>query len=268
MSTYRYTLLDPTGNITALVTEPAAAEDEAQLTRELLKQSEQVAYLGGPVREGAEASIRMMGGEFCGNAAMAAASWLARNRLKPGEETVVRLDVSGTEKTTDCRIRALEDGFEGTVLMPRILETGETAVEGHRLTAVRMEGILHLVLRGEELSREDAEALLARAAGEMPGEEAVGLLQWDGRSLKPLVYVRGSGSMVWERGCGSGSAAVGALEALWTGEGVTVTDVEQPGGTIRVTAEVRDGRAAAVRITGRVRLGAENEVQVKNRTDP
>ena len=48
MKSYRYVLLDPTGNLTALVLDPADPEDERQLTSELLKQSEQVAYLEPP----------------------------------------------------------------------------------------------------------------------------------------------------------------------------------------------------------------------------
>ena len=46
MSNYRYVKLDPTGNITCLVLDPASPEEEKAITRELLKQCEQVAYLG------------------------------------------------------------------------------------------------------------------------------------------------------------------------------------------------------------------------------
>ena len=38
MKTYRYVLLDPTGNLTCLVLDPADSGDEAALVRELLKQ--------------------------------------------------------------------------------------------------------------------------------------------------------------------------------------------------------------------------------------
>ena len=82
MKSYRYVLLDPTGNITALVLDQADPYDERRITRELLKRSEQVAYLEAPKNPGAVAAIRLMGGEFCGNAAMASAAWLIREKAE------------------------------------------------------------------------------------------------------------------------------------------------------------------------------------------
>ena len=80
--------------------------------------------------------------------------------------------------------------------------------------------------------------------------------------MRPLVYVRGSGSMVWENGCGSGSAAVGAAEALRTGNGLQITQVKQPGGVIGVSAEAEDGRILSVQITGQVRLNTETVIEI------
>ena len=62
MSPCRYVILDPTGNLTALVLDPVAPKAEASLTEALLKFSEQVAYLEPPILPGAEAAIRLMGG--------------------------------------------------------------------------------------------------------------------------------------------------------------------------------------------------------------
>ena len=106
-----------------------------------------------------------------------------------------------------------------------------------------------------------AEALLRRLAGTRP-EEAVGLLLWDEESLtmRPLVLVKGSGTLVWETGCGSGSAAVGAYRAFRAGSGVTRTDVHQSGGVITISAAVRDGLPENLTITGRVHLGPEKTI--------
>ena len=60
MKTYRYVKLDPTGNITCLVLDPADHGDEKTLTRKLLKECEQVAYLEKPSLPGAVAAIRLM----------------------------------------------------------------------------------------------------------------------------------------------------------------------------------------------------------------
>ena len=76
----------------------------------------------------------------------------------------------------------------------------------------------------------------------------------------PLVYVRGSGTLVWETGCGSGSAVVGAREAMRREDGVHELEVWQPGGMIRVTAQVKKGWAEQVSITGRVKIGPEQKL--------
>ncbi len=263
MKSYRYVLLDPTGNTTALVLDPVDREDEKELTRELLKQSEQVAYLEAPKSPGAVAAIRLMGGEFCGNAAMASAVWLVRGEAEQGRPKTFLLEVSGAEDPVCCTVLKTTDGFEGTVEMPGVPEIGTETVCGIPFTVVRMEGITHLVCDDRTFEKEEAESLLRQAADLLP-DEAVGLIQWDraGQYMLPLVFVRGSGSLVWEHGCGSGSAAVGAAEALRNGAGETETGVKQPGGTIRVTAAAENGKILSVKISGRVKLGEETIIEI------
>ena len=263
MRRYSYVILDPTGNLTGLVLDPVDPEDRAAVTGELLKQCEQVAYLVPPGRPESAAGIRLMGGEFCGNAAMAAAAWLIRDEAEQEEEKKLLLEVSGAEDPVLCTVRKTGDGFEGTVEMPGIPEIGTESFCGISFTAVRMEGITHLVCDDRTFEKDEAEGLLRRIAELVPAE-AVGLIQWDraNRYMQPLVYVRGSGSMVWEHGCGSGSAAVGAAEALRNGEKETTVPVGQPGGTIRVRAGTENGRITEVAITGSIRIGSQSTIMV------
>ena len=257
MKPARYVLLDPSGNLTALVTEWGGREDEEEITRRLMRLSEQVAYLEPASLPGAVARIRLMGGEFCGNAAMAAAGWLVRDRIRPGVEMTVPLEVSGAEDIVFCRIRGTEDGAEGTVEMPPVLEIFRTDKYGLPLTAVRMEGIVHFIREGGgPLDPGKAEALLREIAADVP-DDAVGLLDRNPETggMKPLVYVRESGTAVWETACGSGSAAVGAALAARSGTGKVTTEVKQPGGIIRAEAEAENGTVRRVTITGTIRFG-------------
>ena len=138
MKNYRYVLLDPTGNLTALVLDPVDPEDEGQVTGELLKRSEQVAYLEAPENACAVAAIRLMGGEFCGNAAMAAAAWLVRNEAEQGRPKTFLLEVSGTAEPVRCTVLKTSDGFEGTVEMPGVPEIGTETISGRSRTGCRM----------------------------------------------------------------------------------------------------------------------------------
>ena len=263
MSVYRYVKLDPTGNTTCLVLDQVNPEEENALTRKLLRQCEQVAYLQAPSKPGAAAAVRLMGGEFCGNAAMAAAAWIIREEAKADIPMSFLLEVSGAEEPVRCTIRKKENGFEGTVEMPGIPEIREECFFGIPFTAVRMEGIVHLIYEEGLLEREQAENLLQRIVPPMT-DEAVGLLQWNRKEQKmlPLVYVRGSNSLVWEHGCGSGSAAVGALEAFRNGTGEQTIAVSQPGGIIRVTTEAENGEILSVKITGQIFPGNESVIEM------
>lgn len=250
--------LDPTGNLTCLVIRKDPDADEAAVTRTLMRECEQVAYLEPATLPGARARIRLMGGEFCGNAAMAGACYLAeRDGILSDEEQIVPLEVSGAAGILRCRVRRTEAGFEGTAPMPGIESITLIREGGFAMAAVRMPGILHLVLEDEPLLlRETAEKLLKKTAAQVP-DDAVGLLQWDRRKgfMMPLVYVRESGTMVWETGCGSGSAVVGAREAMRRGDGHSEIEVRQPGGVIRVSVDVRQGWAEEISISGQVRIG-------------
>ena len=263
MKTFRYVTLDPTGNITCLVLDPANGAEKETLTRKLMEECEQVAYLEAPTKPGTVAAIRMMGGEFCGNAAMASAAWMVREELGQGGSGTFLMEVSGTEEPVLCSVRRMEDGFEGTVEMPGVPEIREGTFSGVPAALVRMEGIAHLVYEGEPLAKEAAEDFLRRFAAEIP-DEAAGLLQWNRATgtMRPLVYVRGSGSLVWEHGCGSGSAAVGALEALRAGNGTCRTRVIQPGGVTEAEAAAENGEIRSVTITGRIRLGGEQTISI------
>ena len=144
---------------------------------------------------------------------MAAAAWLVRDEMTAGGEKTFLLEVSGAPEPVPCRIRALESGYEGTAEMPPVREIREVTMAGIPFTLVRTDGIAHLVHEGRPLEKD--EDLLREIAGILP-DDAIGLLQWDREisRMEPLVYVRESGSLVRETGCGSGSAAVGAVEAL------------------------------------------------------
>ena len=270
MKTYRYVKLDPTGNITVLVTDPVPREEQPGLARKLMEapetQCEQVGFLEVSEDPACRIRLQMMGGEFCGNATMCTAAWVMMND-GTGGETEIPLEVSGAEGLTVCRIRTDGDGWTGTVRMPEV--TGCTPIElswggkGYPLTAVRMDGITHLILNSRIGSDEEAEAML-KSWAEDCDEDAVGLLQWDEaeQRIRPLVLVKATGTAVWENGCGSGSAAIGAWKALNSPTTVTVTEVNQPGGMIRTEVRTDGKQIMEINISGKVRLIREGSITI------
>ena len=262
MKPVRYVTLDPTGNTTCLVLDPVEEKDRGRVTDLLMRRCEQVGYLQPPLNTNAKARLQMMGGEFCGNAAMAAACYLESLEKNAPEENELRsvpLQVSGTNGVISCAAWRMSDRFwEGTVEMPPILDLTPIRLGDLDAVLVRMEGIAHLILSDVRLDRTAAEALLKEKARELP-DASVGLLLWNSRAnyMKPLVFVKKSDTLVWETGCGSGSTAIGAWLASREGSGIVRTDIQQPGGIIRAEAAAENGTVQYVRISGKIRIGKE-----------
>lgn len=235
-----YTVMDPTGNVTVLVRTPAETARQPDFAAAILAAepaAEQVGFLS-PGGDGADLSLRMAGGEFCGNATMCAAA-LCCTEMGCTERTV-RVRVSGAAEPVCVAVAAQPDGaYACAVEMPRPAgpETVRLALDGaaYRLPLVRFDGISHLMLPGgfgralaERAAREWCAILRAPALGLMLLDEAAG-------RMIPLVYVPGGDTLYWERSCASGTAAAGAYLAWRAGAPIEAA-LAQPGGILRVSA--------------------------------
>ena len=263
----RYTVIDPTKNITLLVTTPVPRDVQPRVAAELLRRetdAEQVGFAEGLAA--GEPRLQMMGGEFCGNATMSMAAWLHRD-LPVGADCTMALPVSGAPEPVACRITHIDGCFIGTVAMPlpERIESLSLPVCGvtQSLPVVFLPGICHVIVPADMLSRDRAEETLRAWSELLPGE-AMGLLLLDESqtAFAPLVYVRPTDSCVWERGCGSGSASIGAWLTAVRGTDQCVS-LRQPGGVIQVVTRTEDdGRLTALTITGTVHLGKTKKANV------
>ena len=271
-----YSILDPTGNITALVEDPVDQELQPAMAASLMRQHpsvEQVGFVrvGEDVASGALPELRMAGGEFCGNATMSAAALHALRVAKAGsdgEPLAVLMRVSGAAEPVEVQlVPEGAGGFRARVCMPQALdiERRELAFEGQsaRVPLVRMEGISHVVVEAEsglfELlgNHEHAEEAVRTWCKEL-GTDGLGLMFLERAEgacrLTPLVYVPGSNTTFWEHSCASGSAATGMYLAEQQPGPVEVA-LQEPGGCLRVTS---DAARAQTWLEGHVRLVEEH----------
>lgn len=246
----------PTGNTTILVLSPIPAGERAETAARLMKLdggwAEQVGFVS---KDGENDRLDMMGGEFCGNASMSLAAFLASER---GLLTAqVPLVVSGAPDRVNCSVvKNGEDWFCSVDMpLPESLELEEFDFGGKafRLWTARFPGIFHIIVPEGVFSREDAERAVRKWAADT-GADALGILLFSREKLEmaPLVFVRATDSAVWERGCASGTSAIGAYLAIY--EGGAVADISQPGGIIEVEAAAASGRITVLRVSGKVRL--------------
>ena len=252
----RYSILDPTGNITALVESVVEVGQQPSVAASLMERHpevEQVGFVTFPEpneKRGVQARLRMAGGEFCGNATMSAAAlWAVRQGVAEFPFDVT-LGVSGASRPVRVSLIRGKDGFfDAAVCMPKAagVDMVQLCLDGscHAVPVVRMEGISHAVV--DESSplfflRDDhaaAERAIRTWCLEL-GADGLGLMFLckgaDERDLVPLVFVPGGDTVFWESSCASGSAAVGMLLAKRRGAPISL-GLREPGGTLHVTSD-------------------------------
>ena len=231
-----YVLMDPSGNRTILVETPVDAADQPRIAEALMKtepSAEQTGFLSKS--SGNSVTLRMAGGEFCGNAAMSAAVYRAeQNGMDAGNIQVLFESMS---QPVQAGVKRRSDGYwDAEVEMPAPLSI-EPAVmpDGNQFPVNRFDGISHVIIEqgmeehAEQLARERCAALQA---------DAVGLLYLDLEHsvLTPLVFVPGAGTMCWESACGSGTTAVGCWLARQRNKEVRLS-LKQPGGILSIRAD-------------------------------
>lgn len=264
----QFVKLNPTQNMTILVENPVPRELHRQVALELMKYdglfAEQVGFIEKPENPRAWARLQMMGGEFCGNAAMSLAAFAAMNRETPDDRPVEAfLEVSGLDGllTVTLTRRGREADCSLEMPGPEKIEPLTLSLNGrdYAVTAVALEGISHLIVKSEEVDGDKAvfAERAIRAWKDNFQAEALGLILHDRvrNHIKPLVHVKSTDSLTWERGCASGTAALGAALAH-EAQGTVGADVAQPGGLISVLASYDSGRIVKTVISGRVKLVA------------
>ena len=259
MEDLKYYIFDPTGNITALVESGVAAADQPAVASRIMERHPDVEQVGfityadDAAAADVPVSLRMAGGEFCGNATMCTAALYMIRENMPGS-AAVRVRVSGAAEPLEVQLRRKDAvSFDAAVTMPPAVGIDELRLadgmlqgsDSLSLPIVRMEGIAHVIIEPDSgfFGLKDdpalAETLLRGWCGVL-GAECLGMMfLGEGaalRRLTPLVYVPGADTMFWENSCASGSAAAGIYLAAQAGTPVDVV-FDEPAGRLRVESD-------------------------------
>ena len=259
MEDLKYYIFDPTGNITALVESGVAAADQPAVASRIMERHPDVEQVGfityadDAAAADVPVSLRMAGGEFCGNATMCTAALYMIRENMPGSAAIM-VRVSGAAEPLEVQLRRKDAvSFDAAVTMPPAVGIDELRLadgmlpgsDSLSLPIVRMEGIAHVIIEPDSgfFGLKDdpalAETLLRGWCGVL-GAECLGMMfLGDGaalRPLTPLVYVPGADTMFWENSCASGSAAAGIYLAAQAGTPVDVV-FDEPAGRLRVESD-------------------------------
>ncbi len=249
---YTVAVLDPAGNVTAIVCSDVPAAERARVAAQILRLPElgieQVAFLTEP-RSGGEIRLEMMGGEFCGNALRCAGFYQALRNGEQGKSCVLA-EISGADGVQPV----MADTAEGTAstVMPLPLSVQPAGWADVQAARVTFAGITHFVI---DCAQPD-ETLVQRAIAAAPEASAVGAIFLDRAhgSIKPVVFVRETASCVAENSCASGSVATAVVLTADFADGITEIGIGQPGGTLEVGVQRTDGAVTGLSIGGAVRL--------------
>jgi len=268
--------VNPTQNMTILVKTIHPAGEYIPIASRLMSYdsvyAEQVGFIRRPSKQGADASLQMAGGEFCGNACMAMAAYLAvENGLQPNVEMEIALECSGAERLVACRVNKVDEKYSCQVTMPLPIQVEQKSFpfEGMELSVgiVRYDSFFHLVLEVDDTFspawRKRAEEL-ARLLGLLAGTNLIGILLFEPASntMAPLIYLPELDSMIWEKGCGSGTASIGAY-LCWKNKKTMTSPIAQPGGTILVTATSSNQEITSLVIEGVVGIVAQGKAFIE-----
>ncbi len=206
--TFNYFRANPCGNITGFVVAPVYPGYRKAYTdciiEQIDKDVEQVGFIS-PAYEGAPLRMDMMGGEFCANATRAYGLYSAGFYDTDGLVDI-EVYVSGHQGTTD--VIADVKNQKAYVALDAPIGRENLTIAGKDCTLIKLHGISHLVVEGEE-DRDFVDKALEVLKKDHK-DEAYGVLFFNKDKLEmiPYVYVEGSETLFREGSCGSGTVAV------------------------------------------------------------
>ncbi len=253
MKIYTYSLLSPGGNNTALVNgiikNPILRKSINDAILKAEPTAEQVGFINNGKND--KYKLLMAGEEFCGNSVRSAAFIFLKG--KSGE---IKIRASGALKKMSAGI---DNQMNAWAQMPA--PSKDTILEKKGLTIIKMEGITHVIVKNSKktTSSENLKTYaktLLHSLNLLKTVPASGVLFINKKNkiieLEPIVWVRDIKTFFYETACGSGTTAVGLLEAMKIGRSVSVP-VRQPSGKIiNASITLQNGQCTWAQISGPV----------------
>ena len=238
-----YIKASPSQNTTVIVTSSCPQSYYTEVAEKIMSyeylQAEQVGFIVPPKSSCSVVALEMAGGEFCGNAALSVAASARYKGICSDDEFFI--EISGEENPVKSWVKPKSPYiYQSKCKMPSPLSITiiNVSLDNKKIKGrlVNFKGISHFVFEGR-LELNEYEQTLAQVV-EKCDTDAVGIVPYDkvGKreyAIKPYVYVRDLNTKVFERGCGSGSLALGIyLKDIYGYKEKII--VYQPGGTIDV----------------------------------
>jgi len=270
--------VNPSENITVFVLDALPRELYFEIANKIMQYgnvyAEQVGFIEKAMKPESKASVRlqMMGGEFCGNASRAlAAVAVQRGYANIKEENgvyTVPFEASGIDGLLYCKVKPVSsNGYDVALEMPLFKSMKDIAVEYRNIkyegTIIDLPGISHAVFFTDDVDLDEEFFHTVRSSIQDFDYEAFGIMFFNAKEsfMKPLVYVRETDSLIWERSCGTGTVALGVVISHINKKDMDM-EIKQPGGALRIKTGWKDGKVTKTTLQGIVYIVAEGQLYV------
>ncbi len=273
--------VNPVENMTIFVMDKLDPLIHMEVANKLMEygnaHGEQVGFVVDPITDEGKAlktmRLQMMGGEFCGNAARSLAALMVHLQL-PGinkleENYDVAIEVSGSNELLTCTVKPTETEYSylSRIKMPLPKQVSNSSImfnnEEINYTRVDFHGITHFIVENNEIDDKDQFFKAIKEKTDKELLDAIGIMFYDYASgfLRPLVYVRATNSLYWERSCASGTSALGVALAIKKNSNIHEY-IEQPGGKLEVIVELLDSKVKSLYLDGKVQIVFEGKAYI------
>ena len=216
-----YKILNPSGNITALVTKDYPREKYQEISSKIMQSNSQIEQVGF-LKKYSDSIYRleMAGLEFCGNASRAFACFLVKEKYV--SKNNFPISVTGYDDLIGCHVEKIENNYFSTIDL-KLNKSINNFVKKMKLNnqdvyIINLPGISHLLLdqtkflfNKDNCLNEAKNIIKELNLFNLP---AVGVVWHDKNKINPVVYVRDIDSLFYENSCGSGSIAYGIYQSF------------------------------------------------------
>lgn len=268
--------INPAENMTILILDELDRKKHIKTAQKLLAygslNAEQVGFVEKRYTGGKQiVRLQMMGNEFCGNATRSLAVLSVYNGYENVEKDdgkyFVDIETSGLEKVLKCEVveTEKENVYLSKVQMPnpKCITNFEVETDGNKIDVIRVdfEGISHFIVDSLQIS--DKKDFFDKIQCIIHNEdyEAFGImfLDYENLYMEPLVYVKATDSLFWERSCASGTCAVGVVLSYNDKNNISL-DIRQPGGILQIETIFCGGDIESIFLNGAIEIVAQGIV--------
>lgn len=264
--------VNPVENMTLFVLDQIPRKDHIRVSNKIMHYSnlhaEQVGFIEVSKNDNSLIRLQMMGGEFCGNATRSLAAFMVHNNYpqikKSGDKFMVPLEVSGVNFIINCKVKELskENLYDSTIEMPLPLSIKKFYLDFEdnsiSVRRVNLPGIAHFIMDKTKINDKEKFYNLIKDKMSKENYDAFGIMYYDYKEnfMEPLVYVKSTDSLYWERSCASGCCALGATLSFAIKDSIEKS-INQPGGNLKVNVEYKNEKINSIYLSGEVEIVSE-----------